>query len=787
MAGQLTLDGRTVTFREGQTLLEVARENNVKIPSLCYHRKTGPVGRCRLCVVEVERQRTLVTACTAAAQDGQVVRTNTERVREARRTIINLLLSSGEHNCLSCEQSGACELQDAAYQLQVEAPAFLLSSPPLEVDTSAELIVVDRRKCILCGRCVAACNHTVVNEVLGVGERSLGSHILFDIDRPIGRSTCVQCGECVQICPVGALIDKRAIRKGRATDLEKVDSTCPHCGIGCQVTLHVDRAKNRIVRVTGREVEPNDGMLCVKGRYGFESPHAGKRLTQPMIRRNGALEPVSWDECLDYVAGRLQTIVGQHGPDVFSACGSDRITNENNYALAKFARAVIKTNNVDHAARPGHAPTVTGLATSFGSGAMTNSIPELQDAKVIFVIGSDLTEAHPVVSYYVKRAVKKGAILIVNDPRRIDLCRWATHHVPLKSGAEIAYINGLIHEIFRNGWADEEFLKAHTENAAEIRQWVEAYPVERASEICGVPVPQLTQIARILGTGGSASVCCTLDTTEHACGADTVKALANLQMVLGNLGKPNCGLNPLLGQNNAQGACDMGALPDVYHGNQPVADARVRAKMEQAWGVTGLSDRPGHAMPTMLRKALDGGTRILYCVGDNSVQTEPDQAHALQELQALELLIVSDSFPSLTTERAHVVLPGCAWGEEEGTFSSTERRVQRVRAALEAPGGCRPSWWVLQQLGQRLGCDLGFTSAEAVWEDMRRTATTYAGISYARLEGVGLQWPCPTPEHPGTVYLHQDGKFTRGRALFAKTDRVPSAEDPHQEQPSIRL
>ncbi len=780
MAGQLTLDGRTVTFREGQTLLEVARENGVKIPSLCYHRKTGPAGRCRLCVVEVERQRTLIAACTAFAQDGQVVQTNTERVREARRTIVNLLLSSDEHNCLSCEQSGACELQDAAYQLEIELPAFRTSGPKPTVDSSAELITVDRRKCILCGRCVAACNHTVVNEVLGVGDRSLHSHILFDIDRPIGKSTCVQCGECVQICPVGALIDKRAIRKGRAADLEKVDSTCAHCAVGCQTTLHVDRARNRIVRVTGREVEPNDGMLCVKGRYEFESPHAEPRLTQPLLRRNGTLEPVPWDECLDFLADRIKTIVAQHGPDVFSACGSDRITNENNYALAKFARAVLKTNNVDHAAATRRAPTVPGLATSFGSDAMTNSIPELQDAKVIFVIGSDLTEAHPVVSYYVKRAVKKGAVLIVNDPRPLGLCRWATHHVPLKAGSDVAYLNGLIHEILENGWADAEFLQAHTENADEIRMWVEPYPVERASEICGVPVPQLKQIARLLGTAGPASVCCALDPTENGRCADDVRALANLQMVLGNLGKPGCGLNLLHGRNNAQGACDMGALPDVYHGYQPVTDAGTKARMEQAWAVTGLSDRPGYPMPTMLRKALDGGTRILYCVGDNSLQTEPDLAHSVRELRALELLVVSDVFPGLLTESAHVVLPGRSWAEEDGTFSNTERRVQRVRAALKAPGECRPNWWVLQQLGQRLDCDLGFTSAEAVWEDVRRTATAFAGISYARLEDVGVQWPCPTLKHPGTAYLHRDGKFTRGKGLFSRTDWAPPGEAPSE-------
>jgi len=416
---------------------------------------------------------------------------------------------------------------------------------------------------------------------------------------------------------------------------------------------------------------------------------------------------------------------------------------------------------------------------------MTNSIQELQDADLVFVIGSNMTEAHPIVSYYVKRAAKKGATVIVNDPRRTDLCRWASHYVQLASGSDIAYINGLINEIFKNGWADEEFLKEHTENPDEIRAWVQDYPVERASEICGVPVEQMKEIARLLGTSKSASVCYTLGITEHICGTDNVKTLANLQMVLGNLGKRSAGLNPLRGQNNVQGACDMGALPNVFHNYQSVTDPNAVAKMEQAWGVSGLSDRAGYKMPTMLRKARDGGTKILYCIGDNTVQSEPNIAHTIKELEALELFIVVDIFPNLTTPYAHVVFPDYSWGEEEGTFTNTERRVNRVRAALKAPGGARPSWWVLQELGKRLGFDLGFTSAKAVYEDMRRTATSYAGITYERLDVAGLQWPCPTLEHPGTRFLHKDGNFSRGKGLFSKTDWVPPAEVVDEEYPLV--
>lgn len=416
---------------------------------------------------------------------------------------------------------------------------------------------------------------------------------------------------------------------------------------------------------------------------------------------------------------------------------------------------------------------------------MTNSIPEIEDAKVLFVIGSNTTEAHPVISYYMKRAMKKGATLIVNDPRRIDLARWATLYVQHRVGSDVAYINGLIHEIFRNGWENKDFLRNCTENPDDIRAWVEPYPVERASEMCGVPVKTMKKVAQILGAAESASVCYTLGITEHICGTDNVRALANLQMVLGNIGKRGAGLNPLRGQNNVQGACDMGALPNVYHNYQAVENEHVAEKMEKAWGVTGLSRRPGYKMPTMLRKALDGGTRILYCVGDNTVQTEPHMAHTIKELEALDFFVAVDIFPTITTKYADVIFPDTCWGEEDGTFSNSERRVQRVRRMLTPPGEVRSHWWVMQELGKRLGVDLGLTSVLAIWEDMRRTATAYAGITYDRIEEVGLQWPCPTLEHPGTPFLHVAGKFTRGKGLFHKIDYVPPAELPDEEYPLI--
>ncbi len=347
----ITINGKVCEFKPGATVLQIAGENGIKIPTLCYHRKTGPAGRCRVCLVDVQGQKGLEPSCTFMPRDGAVIETNTPRVLEARRMVVNLILSNGEHNCLACEKSGQCELQDVAYELGIEKPAFVVDGPEAEVDKSSEMIVIDRRKCILCGRCVDACNKVVVNEVLGMGERGHEARVICDTDRPMADSTCVQCGECSQICPVGAIIDKKSIGKGRYSSLTRVNTTCGYCGVGCQLTLHVDKAENRIVKITGREVKPNDGMLCVKGRYAYEYPSSPKRLTQPMIMKNGKQEPVSWDEALDFTAGRIKEIVAKNGMDVFSAFGSGRITNENNYAIAKFTRAVIKNNNVDHCAR----------------------------------------------------------------------------------------------------------------------------------------------------------------------------------------------------------------------------------------------------------------------------------------------------------------------------------------------------------------------------------------------------------------------------------------------------
>lgn len=781
---KITINNNIFEAQENDTVLDVARRNDIYIPTLCYHVKTGQTAKCRACVVDVEGMRGMQTSCNLKVREGMNVHTDTKEVQEAQKMVVDLMLASGYHNCLACERSGTCELQDACYHLGIEKTTYT-DAPTGRKDESSEFIVIDFDKCIKCGRCVNVCNNRVVNEVLGFGYRGKETEIMCDDDVAMGLSTCVQCGECVQICPTGALTDKKSRGKGRDAQFEKVDTTCPYCGTGCQLTLHVDKAKNKVVRVTGRDEWPNNGMLCVKGRYGFEFHASPKRLQYPLIKKNGKHEQATWDEALDLITEKIKTTVGKYGPDVFSALGSGRITNENNYAIQKFTRAVVKTNNIDHCARTCHAPTVAGLAHAFGSGAATNSVDEILETDLIFVIGSNMTEAHPVVSYYVKQAVKNGSRMIVCDPRKVDIAHWANLYVPLKVGTDVPFLNGLIHEIIENNWHNEAFMKNNTENPEELKEWVKEYPVEKASEICGVPVAQMKEVAKLLGTAEKVSVIYCLGITEHTTGTDNVKTIANLQMVLGHLGKRGCGVNPLRGQNNVQGACDMGALPNVYHNYISVKDDKAKEKMEKHWGVSGLSLKEGYKLPTMLHKATTGDTKILFCVGDNTVQTEPNMAKTIREIKALEFLVVVDIFENATTDFADVILPDVCFNEDFGTYSNLDRRVHLLRKAVNPPGEAKPTWWIMNELGKRLGVDLKFTSAEATWEDMRATGTIMGGITYERIQQKGLQWPCPTVTHPGTPILHTNGKFTRGKGLFSHTQYRSQAEMPDKEYPFV--
>ncbi|HMA64023.1 MAG: molybdopterin-dependent oxidoreductase, partial [Fibrobacterota bacterium] len=647
----ITIDGKQYEAFEDETVLQVAKRNNIYIPTLCYHVKTGQLAKCRVCLVIVDGMRGYQTACNLKVKDAMVVTVNSDALSSARKTVVDLIVSSGRHDCLSCQRNGDCELQDVCYALGIERPSYKVDTTP-SIDVSSQFVFRDNGKCIRCNRCVEGCNNIVVNEVLNTGYRGKTTKIICDEDLPMGTSTCVQCGECVQLCPTGALVDTRAIGQGRIYQLDKVKTICPYCGVGCTLVLHVDRNTNHIVQVTGDENSiVNKGMLCVKGRYGFDFVNDSKRLTKPLLKNDkGTFDEISWDQAFKHIADKFTSIKSAHGPDAIAGFASAKVTNEENYLFQKFIRKEIGTNNVDHCARLCHASTVAGLAISFGSGAMTNDIPDVDKADVILVIGSDTTSAHPVIGSKIKQAVRFGkSKLIVIDPKKIALARHAQIYARQRCGTDVAVINGIMHIILKNGWQDKEYIEQRCENFDAVTAEVENYTPEMVEKISGIPASKLYEIAELFGKASVASVFYSMGITQHTTGIDNVMSIANLQMMCGNLGKIGGGVNPLRGQNNVQGACDMGALPNVYPGYQKVDDTGAQEKFEKAWGVK-LSKTPGLTITEVLDSAIKGTTKALYIMGENPQLSDPDQHHVEKALKSLDFLVVQDIFLTETAQ-----------------------------------------------------------------------------------------------------------------------------------------
>ena len=779
----LTIDDRAVEVPQGTTILEAGRTLGIEIPTICWHPELTAPSLCRMCVVEQEGARVLVPACTREAEDGMVIRTTTERVQRTRKLLSELLEST-------VDLSKAPEMRRYAELYGAEPGRFDGARREERTYDDNPTYVRDYTKCINCWRCVQACGADAqYTFAITRAGRGFNSHIATFFDVPIPESTCVYCGNCVGVCPTGALEGTTLLQIGRtATEgpgngVERVRTTCSYCGVGCQIELNVH--EGRVVGVTSQpEVVPNHGRLCVKGRFGYDYVHSPRRLVAPLIRKNGEFIEATWDEALDLVTQRLGEIKAQHGPDAIAAFSSAKCTNEENYLMMKLMRAVIGTNNVDHCSRLCHAASVAALNMSIGSAAMSNSMDETIDADCILITGSNTTEAHPVASLDIKAAVReRGAKLIVVDPRRIEIADFATLWLRQRPGTDVVVFTAMCKVILDEDLVDWDFVKERTENLDALVEALEDFSLEEAERISGVSAEDIATAARWYANANRAMIFWGMGISQSSHGVDNALSLINLAMLAGHLGKRSTGLNPLRGQNNVQGASDMGVLPDVFTTYQKTDDEEVVQKFERAWDV-GLTRVPGMVATEIIPAAAQGEVKGMLIMGENPMMSEPDLHHTEEAIKNLEFLCVIDIFMNETAELADVVLPAASLAEKDGTTTNTDRRVQRIRKAVDPPGEARADWQVLAELATRLGYPMIYGHPSEIFDEMRTVTPGYAGISYERIEHQGVQWPCPTEDHPGTPFLYEDG-LPRGLGKFFPLEYRPPVELPDDEYPFI--
>jgi len=794
-----TLDGRHVQAAAGQTLLQVAQREGIAIPHLCHRDGLAPAGNCRACVVEVEGERTLAASCCRAPTAGMVVHSASARARRAQALVVELLCA----DLPAAARTRDDEVGRWAQVLGLGQPRFAARPQPA-ADRSHPAIAVQLDACIQCTRCLRACREVQGNDVIGLAGRGEHAKIVFDFDDAMGASTCVGCGECVQACPTGALAPA-----GGAALVEperSVATLCPYCGVGCALTYHVHG--ERIVAVDGRDGPANAGRLCVKGRYGHDYASHPQRLRLPLVRRADApakhaeqpLEPAtvrgwfreaSWDEALELAAAGLRTIRDAHGARALAGFGSAKGSNEEAYLFQKLVRLGLGSNNVDHCTRLCHASSVAALLEGLGSGAVSNPVRDVMHAEVVIVIGANPNVNHPVAATWIKNAVRQGSRLVLIDPRRGDLARHAEHVLQFKPGSDVALLNAMLHVIVHEGLVDADFVARRTEGYAALARHVEAYSPEAMAPLTGVDAQLIRTVARLYAGARTAMIFWGMGVSQHVHGTDNARCLIALALATGQIGRPGTGLHPLRGQNNVQGASDAGLIPMMYPDYRRVDDPAARAAIAQAWGVPveRLDPLPGLTVVEVMHAALAGSVRGMYVMGENPAMSDPDVQHARAALARLEHLVVQDIFLTETAAFADVVLPASAFAEKTGSYTNTDRWVQLGRAALAPPGDARQDLWIITELGRRLGLDWGGLEVGAVYEEMRTTMPSLAGISWQRLQREGAAvYPCASEDAAGEPVVFTE-RFPRadGRARFVPAAIVPPDERPDAEYPLVLI